>query len=121
MRKPGVVIAAVAVLAVLPLAGCGAAKDAGNAGVRTLSAKLGAAEFKDKGHPIDGELTCRTKTSSDTYTVTCTGKDTGGKPVSMAVNSVNKKDDSDTRVRGTIVGKVDGKDLFRDSCLGDHC
>jgi hypothetical protein len=122
------VVALAASLALLPLAGCHAATDVRDASARTLTSKLGAAQFKDKGHPVRGDLSCASKDGSGTYTVTCSGKDTAGRRLSLVVDgrrdtaspSASSTTD-DSTIRGTVVGKVDGKELFRKDCLGGNC
>jgi hypothetical protein len=120
-----VTVALAASLALLSVAGCQAAADVRDAGARTLTSKLGAVEFKDKGHPVSGELSCSSTDGSDSFTVNCKGKDTSGKDLSLVVVSRRttpspsaSSSSDDPTVRGTVVGKVDGKELFRKDCLG---
>lgn len=112
----------------LALTGCHAATEVRDASARTVTSKLGAAEFKDKGHPVSGELSCASKDGSGTYTVTCTGKDTSGRRLSLVVDGrrdtaspTASSTSARPTIRGTVVGKVDGKELFRENCLGGDC
>ena len=51
---------------------------------RTTVAVAGAKEFRDHGHPLDGLLTCRTKSRTTTkVAVACDGTTTKNEPVSL--------------------------------------
>lgn len=122
MSKNTLTLAGSALAALLVLTACDtSAKDVGDASLRTLVSKLGAANFKDENHPIDGELSCATA-DGKAYTITCTGHDTSKKAVRLVVKADRKKDVSSNtskKVTATsVVGTVDGKVLFSQKCLG---
>lgn len=117
MKKSKLAMSIVA-CAILPLTGCSAAADAS---LRTLSAKFGENLFADRGHPIDGDLTCKDSASSTAKIVTCTGRDSDHRPVTLKVQIDRAQEESNGHARGTIVGSVDGRQLFRENCIGDKC
>ncbi|MER8223603.1 hypothetical protein ABTZ58_24030 [Streptomyces sp. NPDC094143] len=113
--RPVVVTAAVALL---PVTGCGQAEDMRDANLRTLTSRLGAAAFEDVGHPVKGELSCDTA-DKDAYKVTCDGEDTRNRSVSLVLRAdENTASEGNSRLKGTIVGKVEDKEVFRKECLG---
>ncbi|MCF3960867.1 hypothetical protein [Streptomyces fuscigenes] len=116
---------AAALTALMAVSTCDvSAKDVGDASLRTLVATLGAGMFKEQHHPIDGELACRTE-GGEPYRVSCTGKDTDGRPVTLVVEAKHKKDVSSRRRSGvtaeSVVGTVDGTVVFSRKCLGSAC
>lgn len=97
------------------------ADDIGSAAIRTISAKAGAAEFKKAGYPIHHELTCRGGLHKGNYHIDCDGTTTGGKKATMTVDGATKQASDDNLQHVDAVGKVDGKQAFHKSCLGDNC
>lgn len=125
MSKRTLTLAAATVTAVLAVTACDtSAKEVGDASLRTLVSKLGEVSFKEENHPIDGELSCATS-DGKSYTITCTGHDTAKKPVRLVVKADRKKDVSSSkpdRIRATsVIGTVDGKEVFSQKCLGSAC
>jgi hypothetical protein len=125
MRKQAIPAAALAIAAALSVSACDVdARAVGGAALRTLASKLGASMFEDKGHPVDGQLACRTSRTTKKYTVLCTGRDSSGKPLALRVASRSRSGVStdDSSVKGTrIVGKVGDAVLFRRTCMGSGC
>jgi hypothetical protein len=81
---------------------------------RNAVAVAGAKEFRDDHHPLDGLLSCRTRSRTTTkVTVACTGTTTKREPVSLLGST------SDARqVKGRFVGAVAGTQVFDTDCLG---
>ena len=81
---------------------------------RNTVAVAGAKEFRDHDHPLDGLLTCRTRSRTTTkVVVACDGHTERNEPVSLLGAT------SDARqVKGTFVGTVAGTKVFETDCLG---
>jgi len=81
---------------------------------RNAVAVAGTKEFRDDHHPLDGLLSCRTRSRSTTkVTVACDGTTTKQEPVSLLGST------SDARqVKGHFVGTVAGTKVFTTDCLG---
>lgn len=81
---------------------------------RNAVAVAGTKEFRDHDHPLDGLLTCRTRSRTTTQvTVACDGRTQKDETVSLIGST------SDARqVKGTFVGAVAGAQTFTTDCLG---
>jgi hypothetical protein len=81
---------------------------------RNAVAVAGAKEFRDHHHPLDGLLSCRTRSRSTTkVTVVCDGRTEKDEPVSLIGST------SDARqVKGRFAGAVAGAQIFTTDCLG---
>jgi hypothetical protein len=91
-------------------------RDISEAAVRNVVAVSGAAEFDHHGFPIRDHLKCTAKASSKNelhVAVRCTGTTTSGQTVALSGTTNNDKGD-----KGNFVGTVDGKQVFRKTCLG---
>ena len=93
-------------------------KKIGEFALRNGAAVAGSAEFENKGYPLEKRLTCTAtvSTSDEKATVACTGTTKSGKPVTLDGQAQNQKD-----LKGSFVGKVDGKEVFSQDCLGSSC
>jgi hypothetical protein len=81
---------------------------------RNAVAVAGTKQFRDDHHPLDGLLSCRTRSRTTTkVTVACHGTTTKQEPVSLLGAT------SDARqVKGHFVGTVAGTEVFATNCLG---
>lgn len=84
--------------------------------VRNAVAIGGAKEFKDHGYPIKDGLRCSAKATNSSGTrvsVSCHGTTTTGSAVALTGTTDDKSGKN-----GDFVGTVDGKEVFRKTCLG---
>jgi hypothetical protein len=108
----------VLVAVAVPLVGCTEKqrKAISETAVRNAVAVGAAKEFNDRGYPIKGDLTCTAKATNSAGTrvsVTCKGVTTNGHTVEVQGTTEDKSAND-----GNFVGAVDGRELFRKSCLG---
>jgi hypothetical protein len=106
------------VVGVFAVVGCtsGQRKAISETAVRNAVAIGGAKEFKDRGFPIKDGLKCSAKATNSSAThvsVLCHGTTTKGQSVVLLGTTDDKSASS-----GDFVGTVDGKEVFRKSCLG---
>jgi hypothetical protein len=82
---------------------------------RNAVAAAGAKQFGDSGYAVKGLLHCKTQSKTTTkVTVACTGTTEKDEQAAALLGST-----SDARqVKGTFVGTVDGKQVFKTDCLG---
>lgn len=81
---------------------------------RNAVAVAGAKEFRDDHHPLDGLLSCRTRSRTTTkVTVACTGTTKAHEPVSLLGATTDSR-----QVKGRFVGTVAGAQVFDTDCLG---
>jgi hypothetical protein len=102
----------------LLVTGCtsGQRKGISETAVRNAVALGAAKEFKDRGFPIKDGLKCTAKATNSAGThvsVSCQGATTNGHTVALAGTTDDKSASS-----GNFVGTVDGREIFRKSCLG---
>jgi hypothetical protein len=115
---PGVRTLVAFVVGALAVAGCtsGQRKAISETAVRNAVAIGGAKELKDRGFPIKDGLKCTAKATNNSAThvsVSCVGTTTKGQSVLLLGTTDDKSAST-----GDFVGTVDGKELFRKSCLG---
>lgn len=112
-------------VAVVALTGCGTEDLVGGSVARTGASQAGKAAFKGAGHPIDGKLTCSSDDKTDTgMIISCRGMTEDGKAAEMTADlGTDSKVVSGDKpaVKGaSIVGTVDGQQVFKKDCIG-HC
>ena len=117
MRNVARIVAGI-VASLLLIVGCTSSQRWGisETAVRNAVALAGAKEFKDHGYPIKDGLRCSAKATSSSGTrvsVTCHGTTTTGGTVVLTGTTDDK-----TASNGDFVGTVDGKEVFRKTCLG---
>lgn len=87
--------------------------EVGEAVIRNVAAIAGTAAFKDNGYPLEHQLACTAKVTSDnTATLSCTGTTKAGKPVTLDGTA-----DDNSAKKGSFVGKVAGQTVFSQDCL----
>lgn len=112
-------------VAVVALTGCGTEDLVGDSVARTGASQAGKVAFKGAGHPIDGKLTCSSDDKTDTgMIISCRGSTEDGQAAEMTADlGTDSKVASGDRpaVKGaSIVGTVDGQQVFKSTCIG-HC
>ena len=103
-------------LAAITIVGCSSSdkKSINEAVARNAIATAGAKQFGDSGHSLNGLLKCTTKSkTTTTVTVGCTGT-TDNKETAALLGSTS----GTSQVKGTFVGTVNGKQVFKTDCLG---
>ena len=111
-------VSAVLIAAALMTVGCTEKqrKAISETAVRNAVAVGAAKEFNDRGYPIKDHLSCTAKATNSAGTrvsVSCHGVTTNGHTVALTGTT-----DDESANDGHFVGTVDGKELFRKSCLG---
>lgn len=114
----GVRMVVLLIAGALLVTGCtsGQRKAISETAVRNAVAIGGAKEFKDRGFPIKDGLHCTaraTNSSGTRVSVSCQGTTTNGHTVALTGTTDDKSGS-----KGDFVGSVDGKELFRKTCVG---
>ncbi|CAL9496600.1 MULTISPECIES: hypothetical protein [Streptomyces] len=112
----------------LSLSGCGdggTGEEISGTLARNSAAESGELAFDQAGHEIDGDLTCTDEGTGENLRVTCEGTTVDGGEARMVADA-----GSDPRIETeggvtfegfTIVGTVDGEQVFRENCIGVGC
>ncbi|MEE1940485.1 hypothetical protein V1L54_13885 [Streptomyces sp. TRM 70361] len=93
---------------------------------RNSAAEAGELAFDQAGHEIDGDLTCVDEGSGTDLTVTCEGTTVDGGDAEMVAEAGDNPeittDDNGVRFDGfSVVGRVDGEQVFEQGCIGIGC
>lgn len=95
-------------------------EDAVEVVARNLASTNAAQEFRDAGHPIEGELRCTADATEDLTAVEldCSGATEDGGVASMTGSTTELPGASVTELEGDFVGFVDNVEVFATDALG---
>jgi hypothetical protein len=94
--------------------------DAVEAAARNIASAQGEDEFSAAGVDVEGDLTCEASADNgaDAVNISCTGKSTNGKALTLEGGTNEIPGASVTELEGLFVGKAGGKEVFSVDTLG---
>ncbi|MCI0386327.1 hypothetical protein [Streptomyces sp. CNQ085] len=110
------------------LSGCGdggTGEDVSGTLARNSAAEAGELALDQAGHEIDGDLTCADEGTGENLKVTCEGTTVEGGEARMVADAGGDpriETEGGVTLEGfTVVGTVDGEQVFRQDCIGVGC
>lgn len=87
---------------------------------RNLATDAGEAAFEEAGYPLEGDLTCEAKATTDAsqLDISCTGTATEGGAAELTGQTTELPGASFDELVGSFTGKVGGTDVFTVDRLG---
>lgn len=91
--------------------------------VRNAVSAAGKAAFEREGFEVDGTLDCEATSTggAEQLDVSCTGTTADGEALEIEGQAETGAAESDDNISGSFVGTADGKEVFREDCLGQGC
>lgn len=91
--------------------------------VRNVAATAGTLAFEREGFELPESLDCEAASTggAERVDVRCTGTAKDGRELVLEGEAQTGSAEIGNAIRGSFVGKADGKEVFREDCLGDDC